>query len=86
MNVRGIAGGALALIALQVVVTSPQTGRLGELLALPAAWARTLIDPNVPAIADHSGAADITKTTTTATAAAPARGIPGGFDSSTVTV
>jgi hypothetical protein len=50
MRVRGIASGALALVALQVVVSSNQTGRIAQLLALPAAWARRLIDPTVPGI------------------------------------
>jgi hypothetical protein len=66
MKIRAVAVGSLSLIALQVVVTSPQTGRLAELLALPASWARWLIDANVPGIPDLSG------TSTTPTAASTA--------------
>lgn len=53
MRVRAIASGALALVVLEVIVTSSQTERLGALFALPASWARWLIDPTVPAIGDH---------------------------------
>jgi len=46
----------MALVALEVVVASPQTGTIAQLFALPATWARWLIDPTVPAIPDHSAA------------------------------
>jgi hypothetical protein len=42
--------GALALVALQVVVTSPETGRIADLFSVPAKAARALIDASVPAI------------------------------------
>lgn len=55
MRWRPIASGALSLIVLEVLVTSKQTGRVGSLLQLPAAWAQHLIDPHVAAIPDRSG-------------------------------
>lgn len=50
MRIKSILSGSLALIVLEVIVSSPQTGRLASLFALPATWARWLIDPTIPGI------------------------------------
>jgi hypothetical protein len=57
VNVRGIISGSIALIVLQVLLSSPQTGRLAGLFAIPADLARRLIDPDIPAIPNLAGAA-----------------------------
>jgi hypothetical protein len=54
MRWRAVASGGLALVVLQVLVTSKQTGRIGSLFALPATWAQHLIDPSIPAIPDRT--------------------------------
>lgn len=46
----GVISGSVALIGLEVLVTSPQTGRIAALFALPATLARDLIDPNIPGV------------------------------------
>ncbi len=51
---KGMATGALALVALETVLQPQASGRLGNLLALPAAWANRFLDPSVPAL--HKGA------------------------------
>lgn len=79
MRLRAVASGSLALIALQTILTSKQTGRIGDLFALPASWARRLIDPTVPAIANRAAS------TTTPTAAA-ATSLPGAVDWSSTLV
>jgi hypothetical protein len=53
--VKGALYAALGLIALQVVVTSPQTQRIGGLLTFPATLAQHLFDPTIPALPDRSG-------------------------------
>lgn len=53
----GLISGSIALIGLEVLVTSPQTGRIATLLQLPATWARYLIDPNIPGIPNKAKAA-----------------------------
>lgn len=75
--------GSLALIGLEVLLTADTrtgaSGRLGELFALPAGWARRLIDPSVPAIPDHSAAASPAPSAAPAPAPAPtAPPVPGG--------
>lgn len=53
---RGLFAGALALIALEVAVSTPAAaGRVGGLLGGAAALVRHLLDPTVPLIPDHSG-------------------------------
>ncbi len=52
---KGIATGALALLALETVLQPQASGRLGDLLALPARWANRFLDPSVPAL--HKGTA-----------------------------
>lgn len=74
MRWRALATGSISLIVLQVVLSSPQTGRLGLLFRLPAEWARRLIDPAIPAIPNLAGAAAPT------TAAPPAAVLPGAAD------
>lgn len=51
---KGALYAALALVALEVVVTSPQTARIAGLLEFPASVARRLFDPTIPAIPDRS--------------------------------
>jgi len=51
---KGMATGALGLVALETVLQPQASGRLGNLLALPAAWANRFLDPSVPAL--HKGA------------------------------
>jgi hypothetical protein len=65
VRLGGIASGALALVALQVIVTSQQTARIAGLFALPAAAARWLISPDVPGIPDHTKPAAAKSTSTT---------------------
>ena len=48
-----MATGALALVALETVLQPQASGRLGNLLALPAGWANRFLDPAVPAL--HKG-------------------------------
>lgn len=55
MKLAPIASGGLALIVLQVVLSSEHTGRLGDLLQLPGSWAEKLIDPGTPAIPNVTG-------------------------------
>jgi hypothetical protein len=50
---RGVLGGALALVTLQVLVTSNQTSRLAGLFTVPADLAEQFLNPNVPAIPDR---------------------------------
>lgn len=50
---RGVLAGALALTALQVLVTSSRTDQIAGLFALPASWAERFLNPNVPAIPDR---------------------------------
>lgn len=51
---RGVLAAALVLIALEVVVTSPQTSRIAGLLHVPATLAQHLFDPTIPALPDRS--------------------------------
>lgn len=55
-----MASGALALVALDALVSSPETGRIGDLFAVPGAVAQWLIDPGKVAIPDLSGAGSST--------------------------
>ncbi len=55
---KGIATGALGLVALETVLQPMAAGRLGALVQLPAAWANRFLDPSVPAL--HKGAAPMT--------------------------
>ncbi len=56
---KGMATGALALIALETVLQPKASGQLSGLLALPADWANRFLDPSVPAL--HKGAAPAPK-------------------------
>lgn len=47
---RGVIGGALALIILERVVQDDTSSRIAPLLALPAAWAKGLLDPTIPTL------------------------------------
>jgi hypothetical protein len=72
---HGLLGGSIALVALDVLLTSPSTGRLAQLFAVPAAAARWVISPNVP------GLPNLAKPTTAPTPVvpgpAPNKQIPG---------
>jgi hypothetical protein len=59
-GVRGILAGALALIALQVVVQAPASKRVAGLLGVPAAIAARFIDPRIPAIPERKAPASAT--------------------------
>lgn len=50
---RGALAAALGLIVLEVLVTSPQTQRIGPLLATPANLVQRIYDPNLPALPDR---------------------------------
>jgi hypothetical protein len=54
---KGIATGALALIALETVLQPKASGQLSGLLSLPAAWANRFLDPSVPALHKGGGGA-----------------------------
>ncbi len=75
-----MATGALGLVALETVLQPQASGRLGNLLALPAAWANRFLDPSVPALhkgARPAGGGDFPGPGTTPTPRAPHRqGIP----------
>lgn len=75
MRVGPIITGSLALVALQVVVSSPSTSRIAGLLSVPATLARALIDPNVPAIPDLSAK----PSSSTASFTAPGSTGPGTY-------
>lgn len=80
MKVAPLASGALALVALQVLLSSRYTSRLGSLLELPGAAAHWLIDPGVPAIPNVTGSNGVGLTgsptsTTSSTGSAPAPAI-----------
>jgi len=49
MKWKPLVTGILALIILEVLVSTP-TGPVSSLLALPASWAKKLIDPTIPLI------------------------------------
>lgn len=53
VNVPGFIVGALALIALEVVVQPVASSRVGGLLGWLGDAARRLVDPTLPAISDH---------------------------------
>lgn len=53
MNVRGFLVGILALITLEVVVQPIASTRVGGLFGWLGDAARRLVDPSLPAIADH---------------------------------
>jgi hypothetical protein len=53
----GVLSGSIALVALEVLLTSKQPGRIAQLFALPAAWARYLVDPAIPGIPNRAKAA-----------------------------
>ena len=56
MSLRGVLSAALALIALEVVTSSPQAaGRLGSLIGAVATGANYLLDPTVPGVPDLAG-------------------------------
>lgn len=51
----GILAGALALAALQLVLTSQQaTSAFGTLATVPASWVEKIMDAGIAAIPDHS--------------------------------
>lgn len=74
-GLRGFLTGALALIALEVVVSSKQaTGRVSGIFTGIAAATSWLLDSNTPAIPDRAHPASTTSTTVTpALAATPAQ-------------
>lgn len=80
MNWRALLSGSIALVVLQVILTSPHANTTGLLFRLPGTWARWLIDPAIPAIPNLAGAPPATEST-----AAPAPA-PGAFDWSTTTI
>jgi hypothetical protein len=45
---RGVASGALALVALELVVQPHASSMLGGLFAVPARFAESFLSPNVP--------------------------------------
>lgn len=47
MKWKPLLAGILALIVLEVLVTTPAVGGVSSLFALPGAWAAKLIDPTV---------------------------------------
>lgn len=53
VNVRGFLIGILALITLEVVVQPTASTRVGGLFGWLGDAARRLVDPTLPAIADH---------------------------------
>jgi hypothetical protein len=71
---HGLLGGSIALVALDVLLTSPSTSRLAQLFAVPAAAARWLISPSVPGLPNLAKPAPTTPATP-ATPAAPT--VPG---------
>jgi hypothetical protein len=57
MRVRSVLAGALALIVLEIVVTSEQaSGRVGGFFAGVAAITNWFLDPGVPGIPDRTSA------------------------------
>ena len=76
MNWKPLATGILALIVLEVLVSTP-TGPVSSLLALPAAWAKKLIDPTVPLIG-HGSALTGAATAATTNAAPSVAETPAG--------
>lgn len=73
-GVGGILGTGLALIALEVFVTSTQTSQIGSLFAVPGRLASAWMDPTRPLIANKSGAtltAAASSTSSTSTSTAP---------------
>jgi hypothetical protein len=53
-NWKPLLTGALALIVLEVFVSTSAAGNTAGLLKLPADWAKKLIDPTVPLIGGSS--------------------------------
>lgn len=71
MGWRGLLAGALALVALQTAVSSPQaSGRLGSLAVLAGDLARRFLSPDVPGWPRKAG--DAKPTTASPPTAAPA--------------
>jgi hypothetical protein len=60
---HGLLGGSIALVALDVLLTSPSTGGIAGLFAVPAAAARWLISPNVAGLPNLAKPAPTTPTT-----------------------
>lgn len=61
----GVLGTGLALIALEVFVTSSQQGAIASLFAVPGRLASAWMDPTRPLIANKSGATLTASTSTT---------------------
>lgn len=73
----GILGGALALAALQLVLTSTQaTSAFGSLATVPAAWIEKIMDATVAAIPDHSISAPAGSSSAAPSAAAVSYSLP----------
>lgn len=73
----GILGGALALAALQLVLTSTQaTSAFGSLATVPAAWIEKIMDATVAAIPDHSISAPARSSSAAPSAAAVSYSLP----------
>lgn len=69
MRLRSILAGALALVALEAVVSTPAAaGRFGSMLTGTGKLVRHLLDPSVPAIPDVTGAGTSSSSYTTSTA------------------
>jgi len=54
MKWKPLAAGILALIVLEVLVTTPAASGVSSLFALPGAWAAKLIDPTIPLLSSKS--------------------------------
>lgn|GEM_PF-4677572 len=73
----GILGGALALAALQLVLTSQQaTSAFGSLATVPASWIEKIMDATVAAIPDHSISAPASSSSAAPSAAAVSYSLP----------
>ena len=75
---RGVAAGALALVALETLVQPEAAGKVGGLFALPGKWASNFLDPSIPTF--HVGAK--TKAATTSPSSSTG-GSSSGSSSST---
>lgn len=52
-GIRGLAVGALALVALHTLVSTGASARVGGLLRVPGQIARRFLDPTIPAIPER---------------------------------
>lgn len=62
---RGVAAGALALVALETLVQPDAAGRISGLFALPGSWAQKFLDPSVPAFHTSNKASSATPSSST---------------------